>query len=348
MEAWREDGATSMTDWVMYRRGLSRLSAADHVRVAGALPDLPRIDESFTSGRLSWDKVTLITTVATPQDEAWWASMAETSTVAYLETLVRHRRRLHRSDAEDQISRRFLDLRWDEHNGVLRLSGRLPGPDGAVVKNAIELLAEQAPRHPIDDSYLPFRHRCADALVDLASARVSNDADRATVVVHVDARELNAVHGLATLQDGPPIAAEAARRMSCDGRVQLVADAASGEPVGVGRTTRVVPPWLARQIRNRDGGCTFLGCGRTRGLQMHHVIHWAHGGPTDIDNLVALCRYHHRLVHEGKFRMIKDSAGRCRVVRRNGRPLPLRPASIRPEVRERLFGPPAPRPHARC
>jgi hypothetical protein len=195
----------------------------------------------------------------------------------------------------------------------------------------------------VTDLYPPFHHRCADALVELASMH-AEDAGRPTVVIHADARELNYLNGVASLENGPPIAAEAARRMSCDARVQLVASAPNGEPIGVGRTVRTVPPWLARQLHHRDKGCQFLGCGRTRGVQMHHIVHWSHGGPTDIDNLISLCPYHHRLVHEGGFRLIKDSRGRLRVVRPSGVATPLQGPSIRPEIRERVFGPPNRRP----
>jgi hypothetical protein len=341
-EAWREDGATSMTDWLMYRRGFARRTSADHVRVARVLPSLPHIDEVFASGRISWDKLILITTIAAPEDDAWWADLAETSSVVYVESIVRYRRGLKRTDAERQIRERYLTTRWDDDAGVLRLTGRVPGADGAVVKKAIELIAEQAPRDPMNGTYQAFDRRCADALVELASEHLGAepDADRATVVVHVDARELNRVHGIAALDEGPPIAAEAARRLSCDGRVQLVASAPDGEPIGIGRTARTVPPWLAREIRRRDDGCRYADCGRTRGVQAHHIIHWAHGGPTDIDNLVSLCRFHHRLVHEGGFRLIKDSLGRIRAVRPSGHPIPLRAPSIKPEIRRRMFGPP--------
>jgi hypothetical protein len=341
-EGWREDGACSMTDWLMYRRGFARRTAAEIVRVAKTLPALPRIAEALEAGRLSWDKVALITTIAIAEDDAWWAELAEMSSVAYLESIVRYRRGLKRSDAERQVGERYLDMRWDDHKGVLRLNGRLPGADGALVKKAIERIAEQAPLEPGSDRYQPHHHRCADALVELASATTAAecDPDRAAVVVHVDARDLNAVHGVATLEDGPPIAAEVARRLSCDGRVQLVASAPDGQPIGVGRTARTVPPWLARELRRRDGGCRFAECGRTRGVQAHHVIHWAHGGSTDIDNLVLLCRYHHRLVHEGGFRVVKDARSELRFIRPTGHPIPARAPSIRPEIRERLFGPP--------
>ncbi|HEX4519924.1 MAG TPA: HNH endonuclease signature motif containing protein [Gaiellaceae bacterium] len=56
---------------------------------------------------------------------------------------------------------------------------------------------------------------------------------------------------------------------------------------------------LRRALKARDGCCRFPGCRNTRSLHSHHVQHWAHGGPTELENLILLCRRHHRLVHEG-------------------------------------------------
>jgi hypothetical protein len=54
-------------------------------------------------------------------------------------------------------------------------------------------------------------------------------------------------------------------------------------------------------LKARDDGCRFPGCTHRAYLDGHHVKHWADGGETGLDNLVQLCRHHHRLVHEGGF-----------------------------------------------
>ncbi len=113
-------------------------------------------------------------------------------------------------------------------------------------------------------------------------------------------------------------------------------DGADGLPVGIGRTSRKIPGWLSRQIRRRDNGCRFPGCERTRWAHVHHLVHWADGGPTDLDNLASLCTYHHRLVHEGGWRITGDPNHELIFLRPDGRPYRPRPQPLRPDVRQRL------------
>jgi 5-methylcytosine-specific restriction endonuclease McrA len=96
---------------------------------------------------------------------------------------------------------------------------------------------------------------------------------------------------------------------------------------------------LLRQLQRRDRGCRFADCGRSRGLHAHHVVHWAHGGRTDLENLVLLCPRHHRKVHEERWRLLLDARGRTRTIRPDGRPLKAPPFPMRPELREVLSFP---------
>jgi hypothetical protein len=86
-----------------------------------------------------------------------------------------------------------------------------------------------------------------------------------------------------------------------------------GAAVGLldlGRATRVVSPGLRRALAVRDGGCAAVGCDRPPAwTDAHHLEHWLHGGPTSLDNLVLLCRVHHRAVHEGGWHLGRDPTG---------------------------------------
>jgi hypothetical protein len=83
------------------------------------------------------------------------------------------------------------------------------------------------------------------------------------------------------------------------------------QPLEVGRATRTVARAQRTALVVRDGGCGFPGCDRPQSwCEAHHLRHWLHGGPTDLANLVLLCPAHHRAVHEGGWRLGRDTDGR--------------------------------------
>ena len=145
------------------------------------------------------------------------------------------------------------------------------------------------------------------------------------VVVHVDESVLSHDDdGSCELDEGSALAPETARRLACDASV-----------VRNGGKTRTIPPAMRRALRSRDRGCRFPGCENRRFLDAHHVHHWARGGPTQMGNLLLLCRHHHRLVHEGGYRV--DRHGR--FYHPSGRRLPAVPSLPRGsplELLERL------------
>jgi len=95
----------------------------------------------------------------------------------------------------------------------------------------------------------------------------------------------------------------------------------------VGRKTRTIPPAIRRALLRRDGGCRFPGCTCTRFVDAHHVEHWTDGGETSMDNLVLLCRRHHRLVHEEGFGLETDRPGRFTFTLPDGQPIAEYPKS---------------------
>jgi len=94
--------------------------------------------------------------------------------------------------------------------------------------------------------------------------------------------------------------ARPSRRIACDAAVVVMRHAPDGTPLDVGRKTRTIPPAIRRALAARDRQCRFPGCS-AKHCDAHHVRHWADGGTTCLDNLVLLCRRHHRAVHEEGF-----------------------------------------------
>jgi hypothetical protein len=172
--------------------------------------------------------------------------------------------------------------------------------EGATLATWLTRRANQYDPDPQTGLYEDFESRCADALYELASQAIAEDRDhdRATILIHTDLATLLDATGTATVADGPALAHDTLRRLACDARLQLAITNPGDGVIGVGRTTRTIPPWLKRLVQARDQHCRFPGCRRTRWIQVHHIIHWADGGPTDLDNLIALCGFHHRLIHE--------------------------------------------------
>ena len=100
---------------------------------------------------------------------------------------------------------------------------------------------------------------------------------------------------------------------------------ADGSILDVGRKTRAISPALQRALAHRDQGCRFPGCTR-RICDAHHLEHWADGGETRLENLLTLCRCHHRAVHEGGFEVELLADGEVRFTEPRGRPFPYAPA----------------------
>ena len=110
----------------------------------------------------------------------------------------------------------------------------------------------------------------------------------------------------ADLELSLPISTRTLERITCDSTMSRVL-LADSMVIDVGRATRTVSAPTRRALRARDKGCRFTGCDRpVDWSNPHHVIHWARGGPSNLPNMVLLCFYHHRLVHEGGWQVIKS------------------------------------------
>jgi Domain of unknown function (DUF222)/HNH endonuclease len=145
-------------------------------------------------------------------------------------------------------------------------------------------------------------------------ALVEGEGGPVQITVHVAAETLSSGRQIDPddppgIEDGPVIAPETVRRLACDGAVVPIHEVGTGEPLAIGRKTRLISPALRRALKRRDGGCAFPGCTNARFVDAHHIRHWADGGETGLDNLVLLCRHHHRLIHEGGFRVERADHG---------------------------------------
>jgi Domain of unknown function (DUF222) len=293
------------------------------------------VRSALASGALFIDKVLELGRFAAPETEARLVSWAKRVTPATIRCRGDVARSPDRKETIELDRIRHLDYRWTDDGRRLWLEGSWPSDQGAVIAKALDRMAGRMPDIVDADAEPPsfgesLEMRRADALYALASHRIAEDADadRATVVVHVDAEALGADHDGCEIEGGGVAGAETARRLACDGRVEFAFHDCNGRTVGVDRASRTPPPWLLRQLRRRDRGCTFPGCDARWFLQSHHIWHWGKGGPTDLHNLVLTCSRHHKLVHEYGWDVELDSDDVVTWRRPDG--TPFDPASFAP------------------
>ena len=162
------------------------------------------------------------------------------------------------------------------------------------------------------EEQITFPQRRADALIAMTEHYLANPdfeslkgAERCQLIMHIRASthtgSSNACVSNDASLDGRWLLPNAARRLACDASLLVVQEDEVGNVLDIGRKTRIIPPAMARALSIRDGGCQFPGCCESRYVEGHHIKHWADGGETKLDNLVTLCRYHHRELHKGSF-----------------------------------------------
>lgn len=211
-------------------------------------------------------------------------------------------------------ARRRLDARvgvsLDElPDGSGHLRGTLSPECLATLRPLLDSLVFSGERDPADTRQVTRRRH--DALLTLA--RHASDCSSSPVPARGSSRaRIVITASLATVRDlpGAPAATIAGNlhalltreqllRHTCDADLHLLARRAGTHRLDLGRAIRTAtdPQWLA--LMTRDRHCAIAGCYRPPSqCQAHHAIHWAHGGPSDLHNLVLLCHHHHHAVHD--------------------------------------------------
>ncbi|TVP45585.1 MAG: HNH endonuclease [Gemmatimonadales bacterium] len=295
---WSAGGFLGTAHWLSWRTGISPGAAREKVRVARALVDLPLISAAMARGELSYSKARALTRVADADSERRLLDVALNATAAQVERLVRGWGGLDRvaqnratgDGAEVPLPPCRLHLAPDSGTGRWRIHGHLEPEVALVLERALAMAAEALFRGtPTGENAPPLAERQAEGMGLLAEAalragvevegrRTTGRADRFQVMLHVSAE---------TSDDSAA---------ACDASVVRVTHAPDGSILDVGRRTRIVPPALRRALEIRDGGCAHPHC-TNRICDAHHIIPWQEGGATSLENLVLLCRRHHRALH---------------------------------------------------
>ena len=287
-------GARSVPALVAWKLAASSANAHTIYAVARRFEEFPRCVEALQEGRLSLDQVGVIAAGAGEGSDEHYAQLAAVATVSQLRTAVRLEPRPDpepRSPLQRSVTKTSI-----EHSTSWRIT--LPHDEAAVFDAALQshldaLITEWKQDHAGDmpDTVDAFLHLVAAGWDAEATRRPHGQ--RTTVVVHVDAEKR-----IGALHLGPLLSDADRQYLTCDATCEVWFER-DGRVIGAGRSTRTVNRRLRRALEHRHPSCAVPGCGATRGLHAHHIRHWEDGGATDLDNLVLLCPYHHRLHHRG-------------------------------------------------
>ena len=317
IEGWKNSGASHCAVWMNLELGISLQLGWEYLRVGRKLRLLPTTTALFRAGKLSWSKIRLIVNVADPDNEKTLCHAALDASVTTVKKLCNEYRWTQDDNGESENERAMRQwddrsLLWDElSTGSTRIQLILPPEIAQAFLSSVEHSLNQT---DADNSDTKISQRRADAAILMAetslqaAGRDIATADRYQVIVSMEAPEVvseETSHSPSpskrpTVKGANYIAQETAKRIACDCSISTITKT-DGEPIDIGRKSRLWPNGMTRAIKDRDQHCQFYGCTHTHNLQIHHIVHWANGGSTSVENGVCLCHYHHTLVHEGGY-----------------------------------------------
>jgi uncharacterized protein DUF222 len=317
------EGAPSAVSWLRHNCNMSSTAAADRLCVGRELESLPKVAEALAAGEIGYQSASVLCHLRDKLCEkrelfveGEMLELARRHTVKDLRFLCLHARHAvdpdgFFKDAEEDFSRRWLQVS-QMADGMHVIDGVLDPVGGAAVLTALDSLA----RRFSPEDVRSHSQRMADALVELTHHALDEGKlpSRGGVKPHVNlTTTLEALKGelgapAVEIEFSVPVSSRTLERFACDCTMSRVL-LADSQVIDVGRATRVVSGPTRRALKARDKGCRFPGCDRpVNWTSPHHIEFWGRGGKTNVPDLVSVCHFHHRLVHEGGWQVIK--AGR--------------------------------------
>jgi hypothetical protein len=355
--AYMADGAVDARAWLAHHTAVSRKTAGALVWLAKHVRYMPAFAEALAAGLITCDHVRVMATAINPRTlEPFMRDEA---------LLLRHAIALEADDFAHAVARwKFLadpdgPGQGNERPSEWHVSSMLDGRhrvDGEFdLEDSVEYLAELEARYEEiwqrdhgPDATDEERNRTASqryAAAQLEMARRSSMAgdpevdDGTPVTIRTTARKTQIIvvcdaeaaagdpSARAELEDGTPVPQHVLQRWLCDSAVGRVVMNASSVPIDVGRLAYSASDAQRRALIARDGGCVVPGCKRKpRWCEVHHVVWWENGGPTDLANLALGCNRHHKQIHQGIINVIPgDKPGTFIVTRADGTLIRERP-----------------------
>ncbi len=327
-EEYDEQGSVSPIDWIRHHCRMSSGAVWNSLAVGQHLEELPRSIEAVESAEIGYAHLALMartaqeiqgSSTAAPFEETELLEKAREYSVGRLWHFCHHTR--HASDPEGFAAEqnrateaRCLKMSTSE-DGSLMLEGWLDSVGGAVVRTALEPLAQPHGDHDERGR----EHRYADAFVEVCSHAQDTGVLPQRPHLQVTA-SLDTLRGLAGSPAGDmeysvPVSSATVQRLACDGTITRVVLAPESVVIDVGRARRVVAGAMRRALNARDGHCKWPRCDRPASWSdAHHVVHWTNGGETDLANMILLCHRHHWMAHEGGWQLVRTAEGEVLAV----------------------------------
>ncbi|WP_082929518.1 HNH endonuclease signature motif containing protein [Mycobacterium sp. 852013-51886_SCH5428379] len=351
---WGMTGARSMTALVAWKTGATPHNAETLLTVARRIEDFPRCADALREGRLSLDRLGVLAEHAADGSDDHYIELAEAATVNQLRTAVKQEPRPEPEPKPEPDKQRSITK--TVHDGHTTWQIRLPKLEAAKFEAAMQShrdaqISQWKRDHDTDDTddtgeespeqapeQAPPFPDAVDAFMALVEAGWDADVARrphgqhTTAAVHVDLDKPTAA-----LHLGQVLNDEERRYLLCDATCEVWLKR-HGQLIGAARSTRTINRRLRRALEYRDQCCVVPGCGATRGLHAHHLVHWEDGGPTELWNLALVCPFHHRAHHRGEItitgpadRLVVTNATGQRMTNRSlARPPTTPPPDVKP------------------
>lgn len=321
------EGMTSTSAFLSYRLRMTRAEARQAVVTATRLTGLPGTAEAFAAGEISarhagvlCDGAERIGVELLADAEPILLAAAAAVDPGRLRQIVRHLRYVVDVDGQDAEAAADFGKRGlyasTTFDGMIAVDGLLDPDTGAALMAAIT-----SGPPPLAEDGRSAAQRRADRLGEvLRRAAAVEDGAR----TGGQPTQLTLTAGIETLQGVPgappayldwigPLDVTTTRLLSCDCQVTGVVTDVHDGPLDVGWKHRTVTGAQRTALAVRDRHCQAPGCDRPhQWTDAHHVLPWYLGGRTDLDNLLLLCRRHHRAVHQEIWRIHALGRGRFR------------------------------------
>lgn len=310
-------GSAGTVAWMMRTQNLPRRTAYEYLGIGRRLRDFPLLKEYFSRGDITYSVVRFLLAYLTPDNEEELVGLALAHTLQELETLFAGR---ERTGGRSRKAKNRLSVTVDKETGGVRFWGSLDPENGAdflASLKAAELAggAAEDPKAPEDpdapDSSgtrfgTPVAASLFGAFINLLRlARTNTEAQttapgaQVTVIVDTDDHP--------RLPGQPAAPGNALLRSIINGFLSVQIRGSGGRILHLGRSSRLVNRAQEKALLTRwNHCCAAPGCDHTRWLEFHHIIGWASGGLTDLDNLIPLCAAHHAMISNGELVIVPD------------------------------------------